>query len=595
MAYNRSTFPDTIDQIPYKYTLPASLLASAQQYQDLIVKPNLSSSDQIILTGLQTQLAPYLSDVETWNKFVDCILGMENFITNEVVGFIDTKQNQFNATLQKFSSKGSFSTITTYQQWNTVSFGNQTYMSLQDSNLNHTPTGTTDLWWQLMAVQGATGLTGANGLGLSYVGNYSIGTAYYIGNAVNYSNNIYYCINSCTGVTPTNASYWTLFLSNAGIVIQTTVPTSPYTNLVWVDSSTSQNIMKYWNGTVWVVFGNTASNITIADAGNIISATTVEGALQEIAGNVNTNTTNIVTNTSNITTNTTNLSAHLSDSTYQLATGTATAITLTSVTLTNLYPKTFIASANNNASATTINTKPLYKPNTTTAPTLISGKAYTIWYSTTGSCFFIKASAEGTATQAQVLAGVPFSNENDTGLVGTMANNGSPTATITTQGGTVNVPVGYSPSGTVTANITNLIASNIVNTATVGGITGTARPLVLSAGALVLDNTGYGVPLTSSATLYGRTYTVNFSGTVRLGMSLYAFNVATIGYCQVYKNGVAIGILESVVGNAGTVVFTQDLACSYGDVFTFKAYYSGNSSSNFTGCSIGIANPTTIA
>ncbi|WML35930.1 hypothetical protein [Clostridium sp. OS1-26] len=124
--------------------------------------------------------------------------------------------------------------------------------------------------------------------------------------------------------------------------------------------------------------------------------------------------------------------SHLADSLYQTAGGTATAITLTiGGTLINGYPITFIASANNNSSATTINTKPLYKPGTTTAPNLISGKAYTVWYNQASNCFFIKASAEGDAGVGDVLAGKKFSNDTDTGLVGTMPNKSSVTISST--------------------------------------------------------------------------------------------------------------------------------------------------------------------
>ena len=109
------------------------------------------------------------------------------------------------------------------------------------------------------------------------------------------------------------------------------------------------------------------------------------------------------------------------NATYQTATGSSTAITLTlPTTLQNGYSITFIASANNNGSATTINSKNLYKPNTTTAPNLISGKAYTVWYNSTSNCFFIKASAEGNTVASHVLAGDIFSNDTDTGIVGTM-------------------------------------------------------------------------------------------------------------------------------------------------------------------------------
>jgi len=119
------------------------------------------------------------------------------------------------------------------------------------------------------------------------------------------------------------------------------------------------------------------------------------------------------------------LAIHQADYVYQVADGTATAITLTiSETLVDGLPVTFIASANNSGVATTINTKPLYKPNTTDSPNLVTGKAYTVWYNLSDDCFFIKASAEGNAVAGDVLAGTTFSNDNDTGLPGTLALTG---------------------------------------------------------------------------------------------------------------------------------------------------------------------------
>lgn len=161
-----------------------------------------------------------------------------------------------------------------------------------------------------------------------------------------------------------------------------------------------------------------------------------------------------------------------SDAIFPTAGGTATALTLTLPTLSNGYSTTFIASANNNSLATTLNIKPLYKPSTIIAPTLIAGKAYTVWYNLSGDCFFIKASAEGTATPAQVLATVPYSNQDDTGLIGEMPNNPSQTTTITTNGGTKVIPAGYCPSSTITASLTNFSASVIKAGTTVGGTLG---------------------------------------------------------------------------------------------------------------------------
>lgn len=117
---------------------------------------------------------------------------------------------------------------------------------------------------------------------------------------------------------------------------------------------------------------------------------------------------------------------------FQIAQGTATAITLNEFTLTNGNSKTFIVNANNSGAATTINGLPLYKPNTTISPTLAKGKAVTVWFDLVKNCFFIKASAEGSALASQVLAGVPFSNDDDTGIIGTMPNYSN--STISTAG-----------------------------------------------------------------------------------------------------------------------------------------------------------------
>ena len=102
---------------------------------------------------------------------------------------------------------------------------------------------------------------------------------------------------------------------------------------------------------------------------------------------------------------------------FQTAQGTATAIILTGIPLTDGYSKTFVVANDNSGSATTVNGKNLYKPNTTTPPNLTKGKAVTIWYDLAKTSFFIKASAEGNTIAAHVLAGDTFSNDNDTGLI----------------------------------------------------------------------------------------------------------------------------------------------------------------------------------
>lgn len=146
---------------------------------------------------------------------------------------------------------------------------------------------------------------------------------------------------------------------------------------------------------------------------------------------------------------------------FEKAGGTATAITLTGIEFVDGRSKTFIVTANNNGANTTINGKPLYKPGTTTAPKLIAGKAVTVWYDAAGDCFFIKASASGTATPSDVLAGVPFSNE-DGEQVGTMPNNGAVSYTLPING-TYSIPAGYhNGNGKVTQSIPTKAAATYI-------------------------------------------------------------------------------------------------------------------------------------
>lgn len=142
-----------------------------------------------------------------------------------------------------------------------------------------------------------------------------------------------------------------------------------------------------------------------------------------------------------------NIKSDLADiTTYQTAGGTANAISLNLSTLVNGYATTFIVNKNNNKNATTINGKQLYKPNTTTAPNLVTGKAVSVWYDATKDCFFIKASAEGNAVAKDVLAGKIFSNDDDTGLVGTL-------------------------------DLSNLTSNNIKEGITINGVKGNVKPM----------------------------------------------------------------------------------------------------------------------
>lgn len=85
----------------------------------------------------------------------------------------------------------------------------------------------------------------------------------------------------------------------------------------------------------------------------------------------------------------------------------------------------------------------------------------------------IPIGAVGTAKNDEVLQGKTYSSDEGVDLKGTMPNNGTLTKTLTNQGDIATVAKGYYTGGTIKANITNLIGSNVKKGIKVGGVLGT--------------------------------------------------------------------------------------------------------------------------
>jgi len=327
---------------------------------------------------------------------------------------------------------------------------------------------------------GTTGANGQNGLGLTYIGNYDSGTTYYIGNAFNSGNSIYYCTNTATaGTSPTNTSYFQVLLSNSGIIIQSTAPTSPYVNMIYVDSSTSQNLMKYWTGSVWTqVSTYNASNIAVTDSLSLFTATNVEDVLTEITGTgrttetikntsdkvgtLSTLTTTDKTSTVNAINENANKISNLSGTGGNVEKANKTALDTTNTNLTShladnskqvphLGTTTNVGDAYSITTAETINVNQKFtitlNANSITAPTLkinsgtacsikkangnnakLYASTYTLFWNGTSFIQLGEGGDYGTATPTETLTGYTIGTDN--GVVpGTLALTGTAVAT----------------------------------------------------------------------------------------------------------------------------------------------------------------------
>lgn len=277
---------------------------------------------------------------------------------------------------------------------------------------------------------------------------------------------------------------------------------------------------------------------------------------------------------------------------FQTAGGTGTTITLPGIELTDGFQTTFVIANANSGAATTINTKPLYKPGTTTAPKLVAGKAVTVWYNSAGGCFFIKASAEGTAVAGDVLAGKTFSNDDDTGITGAMPNRGAVTITP----GTVNQVVldGYHNGSGYVVGDADLIASNILSGKNIFGVNGNVyEPATTAAYSLMtnLGGTDYPFGINQFETFcqsevqqltykkYGQRINMKASGTVRIKFTLVPTLVNYLGqvFARIYKNGAPLGLERaSALNNTSNQTFMEDFTVSKGDYLEFYLKTSNN-------------------
>lgn len=98
---------------------------------------------------------------------------------------------------------GEYDSETTYQVRNVVSYQGASYMTIQ-STTGNAPTDTA--YWLPVALKGEKGAV------LSPRGAYSASENYLVNDLVSYNGSVYYNVQSCTGIAPTNGEYWALLI-----------------------------------------------------------------------------------------------------------------------------------------------------------------------------------------------------------------------------------------------------------------------------------------------------------------------------------------------------------------------------------------------
>lgn len=190
MAYlngERSKFPEKVDLFSESFDLTYDKLAKANRLQELVSKSGaLSTTEQQEIKQLQTELKDNQITAESWNKLGDAIFNLQTFFTNEVKGYIESKQSEWAKYVKDFMYTGTWTSGKTYKAQNMVTLANG---DLFIAKVDHTsssanqPSKESNAYWGFI---GTKGDKGDPSLTTKYLGNWVNTKQYVVGDSVTY-------------------------------------------------------------------------------------------------------------------------------------------------------------------------------------------------------------------------------------------------------------------------------------------------------------------------------------------------------------------------------------------------------------------------
>ena len=239
-----TNFPDNIDTFTTWLNIVATDGPLIQQYQAAMQAGNTDLANQVLAQIPQgTQKIITATDL---NTLTQAMLAVERFYLTDIEPYIQTQQESWLTTIQKFSYQGVWSSGTSYVTNNfvtyTVSGLTLLYLAIADPPVGTVPTNTQ--YWRLLTIQGQPGTSGA---GLSYRQEWQTGVSYSTNDAVTYDGALWMALQASQGREPsTNPSYWQIVMSleTTTYPIQDTEPTNLDVGGLWFN--TQDNPTRYY-------------------------------------------------------------------------------------------------------------------------------------------------------------------------------------------------------------------------------------------------------------------------------------------------------------------------------------------------------------
>lgn len=203
--YTYSSYPDEIDQFNRFTDLTLDTVQYAEQYNSYMLKKDFASAAQILIE--HPELETSLINAANLNRIIDALKCIETFYANDVKIYI----------LELVQYKGDYVNSTKYTKYNVVNYNSMVYMCTSlNTPLGTLPTDTT--YWYQLSIKGDQG---TSGLGLSFDGLWQANFTYNKDSAVSYGTCLYASTcDDNIGHTPSKTSndYWELITDFSDLI-----------------------------------------------------------------------------------------------------------------------------------------------------------------------------------------------------------------------------------------------------------------------------------------------------------------------------------------------------------------------------------------
>ena len=178
--------------------------------QELTEKSYTTEAEKAEMTQLLIDLRPYMPTSEDWNKFCASIYSMQVYMRDEVVVFINQKQQEL---INNYRFIGTWDNITNYSIGNMVLFDGMGFTSRINNNKGNQPDKNVIMNdnWVMYTLKGDKGDPSLN---IFYRGEYDPTKTYNLstGDACTLNGTLYYVnAEGVHGVSPTDTNKWITF------------------------------------------------------------------------------------------------------------------------------------------------------------------------------------------------------------------------------------------------------------------------------------------------------------------------------------------------------------------------------------------------